>query len=166
MPPFGFPLPTAQHTEYDSKLVGERKFEGLGPILSFEGARPIAGNKNIGNLDVNVSLEGGVLFGDRDTRITGSVGGKSFDQVLAGSYRTPDVVTTAPVSIVRSESATVPTAAVNLGLSYTIDRMKIGAGYRWERYFDAIDGGYDEAEDFDRTIDGPYFKLSVGFGGG
>jgi hypothetical protein len=41
----------------------------------------------------------------------------------------------------------------------------VGAGYRWERYFDVLDVGYDEAEDADRTIDGPYFKLSVGFGG-
>ena len=60
---------------------------------------------------------------------------------------------------------TVPLAGASLGLSYDIDRVKIGAGYRFERYFDAIDGGIDEAKQYDRDIHGPYFKLSVGFGG-
>ena len=70
-----------------------------------------------------------------------------------------------PVSISRSRSVTVPTAAAALGLSYKVDRFSIGAGYRWERYFDVLDVGYDEAKDADRTIDGPYFKIAVGFGG-
>ena len=58
-----------------------------------------------------------------------------------------------------------PLLDVALGLSYKVDRFSIGAGYRWERYFDAIDGGVTAHQDEDRTIDGPYFKLSVGFGG-
>ena len=41
----------------------------------------------------------------------------------------------------------------------------MSTGYRWERYFDVLDVGYDKAKKYDRTIDGPYFKLSVGFGG-
>ncbi|HEX5776341.1 MAG TPA: hypothetical protein VFX95_06640, partial [Caulobacteraceae bacterium] len=65
----------------------------------------------------------------------------------------------------RSEDVTVFTAGATLGLAYSIDRVRIGAGYRWERYFDVLDGGYNQAKDADRTIDGPYFKLSVGFGG-
>jgi hypothetical protein len=43
--------------------------------------------------------------------------------------------------------------------------MKVSGGYRWERYFDAIDGGYAEHKDYDRGFDGPYFKIAVGFGG-
>ena len=43
--------------------------------------------------------------------------------------------------------------------------MKLSAGYRWERYFDVIDGGIAERKSYDRTIDGPYFKIAVGFGG-
>ena len=68
-------------------------------------------------------------------------------------------------SSTRSQSVTVPVVDLSLGLSYTIDRVSIGAGYRWERYYDVLDAGDDEARDFDRTIDGPYLKLSVGFGG-
>ncbi|HEX5777194.1 MAG TPA: Lpg1974 family pore-forming outer membrane protein, partial [Caulobacteraceae bacterium] len=72
---------------------------------------------------------------------------------------------TAEVSASRSRSVTVPTAAVSLGLAYEVQRIKIAAGYRWERYFDVLDGGHEEGADADRTIDGPYFKISVGFGG-
>jgi len=70
-----------------------------------------------------------------------------------------------PIESHRTDSVTVPVVNLGLGLSYTIDRVSIGAGYRWERYFDVLDGGFEESEDVDRTIDGPYFKVSVGFGG-
>jgi hypothetical protein len=59
----------------------------------------------------------------------------------------------------------VPVAAASLGLSYSVDRLKIGAGYNWERYFDVLDVGQAKAESADRTIHGPYFKIAVGFGG-
>ena len=59
----------------------------------------------------------------------------------------------------------MPFAGVSLGLSYELDRFKFSGGYRWERYYDAIDGGIAERREADRTIDGPYFKVSVGFGG-
>ena len=66
----------------------------------------------------------------------------------------------------RTGDVTVPTFGASLGLSYSIDRVKIGAGYRWDRYQDAIDGGFEEAKRYDRDIHGPYFKLAIGFGGG
>jgi hypothetical protein len=59
----------------------------------------------------------------------------------------------------------VPVLDLSLGLSYEIQRIKVGAGYRWERYYNAIDAGYAEHKSYDRTIDGPYFKIAVGFGG-
>ena len=65
----------------------------------------------------------------------------------------------------RSENATVPNLNLSLGLSYEVERIRISTGYSYDRFFDAIDGGLDEAKQYDRTIDGPYFKLSVGFGG-
>lgn len=38
------------------------------------------------------------------------------------------------------------------------------AGYRWERYINAIDGGHHQRQREDRTIDGPTLKLRVDFG--
>jgi hypothetical protein len=65
----------------------------------------------------------------------------------------------------RSKSVTVPVADLSLGLSYDIQRFRVGAGYRWERYFNVLDAGFTEHKDYDRTIDGPYVKMSIGFGG-
>jgi hypothetical protein len=65
----------------------------------------------------------------------------------------------------RSKSATVPVVDLSLGLSYKIQRMKVSAGYRWERYFNVLDAGFTDRKSYDRTLDGPYFKVAIGFGG-
>jgi outer membrane receptor protein involved in Fe transport len=160
-----FQLLAAQHTEYDADVTADRRFEGLGPVLSWDGAKTLFGDEGIGHLDLDVSVQGGALFGKQDTAVTGELRAEYFNMVPGANFSIPASVTVTPIAESRSENVTVPVVDLSLGLSYTIDRMKIGAGYRWERYFNAVDGGYDEAEDYDRTIDGPYFKLSVGFGG-
>jgi len=43
--------------------------------------------------------------------------------------------------------------------------VKVGLGYRWERYFNAISAAGERDRSYDRTIDGPYLKVSIGFGG-
>ena len=43
--------------------------------------------------------------------------------------------------------------------------LKLTSGYRWERYFNAISMAGPGDKSYDRTIDGPYFKIAVGFGG-
>jgi hypothetical protein len=70
-----------------------------------------------------------------------------------------------PIDIARTDNVTVPIVGVSLGLSYSIDQVKVSGGYRWERYFNAIDGGITERKTYDRQFDGPYFKIAVGFGG-
>jgi hypothetical protein len=54
---------------------------------------------------------------------------------------------------------------LSLGLSYEIQRIKVSTGYRWERYFNVLDAGFEARKSYDRQFDGPYFKVSVGFGG-
>jgi outer membrane receptor protein involved in Fe transport len=160
------PFLDGRHTEYDAEITAERGFKGVGPVLSLDASAPIFGDEDIGHLDIDVSVGGGVLFGQQDTTITGEEVGLYFvDPFGFAHFLTPDETTVIPISYNRENEVTVPVLDLSLGVSYTIDRMKIGAGYRWERYFNAIDGGYEEQEDADRTIDGPYFKLSVGFGG-
>ena len=63
-----------------------------------------------------------------------------------------------------SVSRGVPTVGVSLGLSYEVERLKISGGYRMERFFDVLDGGADERSTVDRGFDGPFVKLSIGFG--
>ena len=60
---------------------------------------------------------------------------------------------------------TVPVAAASLGLAYELKGVSVSAGYSWEKYFDALDVGVAAAKDADRVIQGPYLRLSFGFGG-
>ena len=65
----------------------------------------------------------------------------------------------------REKDVKVPEVRANLGLSYTLGGLKLSGGYRLERYYDALDGGIEGRKTYDRTFDGPYFKIAVGFGG-
>ncbi len=163
-----FVITDALHHEYRGALNADRDFEGIGPVLSWDAGSHLFGDKTAGYLDVDWSVSAGVLFGKQETAITGVEHAVYYSGKYGGGENPPDILeeTTTPLDIApRSENVTVPVAGVSLGLSYSVDRFKVGAGYRWERYFDAIDGGVAEHEDYDRTIDGPYLKLSVGFGG-
>jgi hypothetical protein len=113
---------------------------------------------------------GGVLFGDKKTSVTSEQEARHFTltpiQTFSHSASTLSSTTTLPpVAFDRSNNATVPTVEGSLGLSYRAGGFKVSTGYRWERYFNVLDAGYAEHKDADRTIDGPYFKIAVGFGG-
>jgi outer membrane receptor protein involved in Fe transport len=153
----------SQHDRYEADLQADREFKGWGPTLSWEASRALLGGQESGRLGLDWSLEAGVLFGKQKTRFTGEESAAYFTGPKYGSQVGDPVVTPAPES--RSKTVTVPSFGAALGLSYEIQRIKVGAGYRWERYLDVLDAGYAERQDADRTIDGPYFKLSVGFGG-
>jgi outer membrane receptor protein involved in Fe transport len=164
-------------TLHNIDVAARREFEGWGPVLSWDAALPLLGSPEIGHLRLDWSIEAGVLFGDqhvttttdvmiREVTIPSDIYLYELMGALANSVFFPHTTTVVPtVTGRRSEAATVPVGGAALGLSYKVGGFKMGAGYRWERYFDAIDGGYEERESHDRTIDGPYFKIAVGFGG-
>jgi outer membrane receptor protein involved in Fe transport len=156
--------------EYDGAVESQREFDGLGPVVSWEAAVPLLGDDRTGRLQFDWSLGGGVLMGKQETKVDGDsrLRNRSLyigQEAVGDQARPVSTVDIPPFSFSRSEDVTVPVAALSLGLAYDIQRIRVGAGYRWERYFDVLDVGFDEAEQADRTIDGPYFKLSVGFGG-
>ena len=166
----GFVLggPPASKHRYVADLTSQREFEGAGPVLTWDASQPLL-QGDFGDVSLDWSVSGGVLFGKQETAATGHEEGRYYAnsgfQSIVIFWVPPIEVDPNEVNISRSQSVTVPTASLSLGLSYNIDRMSIGAGYRWERYFDVLDVGFEDAKDADRTIDGPYFKLSVGFGG-
>ncbi|MGE5564971.1 MAG: TonB-dependent receptor domain-containing protein [Parcubacteria group bacterium] len=168
-------LAPSQHHIYDAELIANRDFTGAGPVLRWE-ADKTAFASDRSRLALTWALEGGVLFGRQKTQVEGEINDRYFNQKYLPPAmgnntsgrpwpRVPNLVTSTPVNLRRSESTTVPTAVLSLGLAWEADRFKVSTGYRWERYFNAVDGGFEEHKDYDRTIDGPYFKVSVGFGG-
>jgi outer membrane receptor protein involved in Fe transport len=155
---------TFQH--YMGSFDGDRKFEGAGPTLSWEASKRLLGAEGAGHLNLDWMLTGGVLFGKQKTTITGADGGEyvRMRYPRAGIGALPAV----PVTVrdrTAAEDAMVPVVDLSLGLSFNVPGVKLSTGYRWERYFDVLDAGFTEHKSYDRTIDGPYFKVSVGLGG-
>ena len=156
--------------EYDAAVETHRRFEGFGPALSWDAALALLGGDDTGRIELDWSVTGGLLKGRQETEVIGE--SQVRDRTLTvgtdeigDNMRTISTTTLPAIDFSRKEDVTVATVGAALGLSYSIDRLRIGAGYRWERYFDVLDGGYADHKTFDRTIDGPYFKLSIGFGG-
>jgi hypothetical protein len=155
--------PNTRH-QYRADITADREFKGAGPTLSWDGAQHLLGNDQDGHIDLDWSALGGVLFGKQRTTATGVYETNAISTKY-GSVEVLPPLTPAPLNVApRSTSVSVPVLDLSLGLSYEIQRIKVGAGYRWERYFNVLDGGYAEHRDYDRTMDGPYFKIAVGFG--
>jgi hypothetical protein len=163
--PEGWGKYNSTHHRYVASLNADREFKGAGPTVSWDAAKRLLGDSETGHLDANWSMTGGVLFGKQKTSIIGFEQGGYFNEKYTTLPRLQVLDPPVPVNFSRGKSTTVPLLDLSLGLSYEVQRFKVGAGYRWERYYNAVDGGYTEHKSYDRTIDGPYFKVSVGFGG-
>ncbi|HEX5776815.1 MAG TPA: Lpg1974 family pore-forming outer membrane protein, partial [Caulobacteraceae bacterium] len=162
----------SSRTIHHAEFRADRSFEGVGPVVTWDVSHRLLGDEDSGGLNADLSLTAGALFGKQTANVEYDEVSRLYEwgegDFLFGSKPgfTPAAESSvASPPIARSDDVTVPLAGVSLGLSYNIDRIKIGAGYRFERYFDAIDGGIEEAEQHDRDIHGPFLKLSVGFGG-
>ncbi|HEX5776885.1 MAG TPA: Lpg1974 family pore-forming outer membrane protein, partial [Caulobacteraceae bacterium] len=155
-------------TDYRAELTAQREFSGTGPVVTWDGSIPLLGDDTTGRLELEWSASGGLLYGKQETTIQGSEVASYYAGVglLAATGRIEpfDVVAT-EANIRRPRSVNAPVLDLSMGLSYDVGRLKLSTGYRWERYFDVLDVGNDERQDADRTIDGPYFKLAIGFGG-
>ena len=167
--PEGWAFVTSTADEAVATLSASRKFKGAGPVLSWDAAVRLLGSEQTGNLALDWSVTGGALFGDRKTQVLGQERLRQVGTNLSNGLNYPIPTIGTPTTTIidesRSESATVPLVDLSLGLAYEVGRVRVGAGYRWERYFNVLDVGTDEAKDGDRTLDGPYFKIAVGFGG-
>jgi len=155
------------HYGYNVHEHERREFKGAGPTLSWDAAAKLLGSEAGGHLDLDWSVTGGVLFGKQKTAFAGQGTVGYYQGFTFQAWPMPLVgdktLTTPPAD--RSKSATVPVVDLSLGLSYEAQRMKLSTGYHWERYYNALDAGYAEHKSYDRTIDGPYLKIAVGFGG-
>ncbi|MGE5566370.1 MAG: TonB-dependent receptor domain-containing protein [Parcubacteria group bacterium] len=169
--PDGFWLYPSSVDRYSGFISAERKFKGAGPLIALDGALPILGGADTGQIALDWTAKGGALFGEQKASAEGQETLTSYQGTfspfnwLPGPPPVGAPVVSSLSAPPRSRSVTVPVLDLSLGFSYEIQRIKLSTGYRWERYFNAIDGGYQEHKSYDRTLDGPYFKIAVGFGG-
>jgi outer membrane receptor protein involved in Fe transport len=164
----GWAVFPASRNHYRTTIEGQREFEGWGPTLTAEAAHRLLGGDETGSLNVEWKATAGLLFGKQEAAVTGTYASGFYESKYTNMQPSDELplLTPGPIDVEpRSADVEVPVLDLSLGLSYAIQRLKVGAGYRWERYFDVLDVGYDKHQDADRTIDGPYFKIAVGFGG-
>jgi len=163
----------AHFHRFHGTLDASRSFEGAGPAVSWDGSMKLVGDEAAnGQVDVDLGLGGAVLFGRQKAVTSGNVHG-DYQVAFLAAFRPP--LGHGPRYTAsyydqsfgdnRTKTVTVPGLSANLGLSYSTGGFKLSGGYRVERYFDAIDGGITERKTYDRQYDGPYFKVSFGFGG-
>jgi iron complex outermembrane receptor protein len=148
---------------FTTSLESDRSFQGVGPFAQWDGSLRLRGSDEGGHADLDWTVGGGVLFGQQKTDLEETLWGNHIETAGYSTIITPIYDEVVPSH--RSEDVTVPTLSLSLGLSYAIDRVKVSTGYSYDRFFDAIDAGYEESQTYDRTIQGPYLKLSLGFGG-
>jgi len=160
-------------TRYSAAWDTKRTFKGAGPTVGWDAGARLLGNDQTGRVVLDWSVSAGALFGKQKTSTNETEASYYWRGKYASVFgdqsrhvaQPGDISNTTADIPKRTKSATVPVVDLSLGLSYDIQRIKVSTGYRWERYFNALDGGYSEHKSYDRTIDGPYFKIAVGFGG-
>lgn len=157
--------PTTHHELYNASLASTRKFEGFGPSLSWEASKRLVGNEQDGSLALDWRINGGLLFGKQAmaSREERDATYYHFEPNIVYPPQLEDLLYDETIDRSRSRRVTVPNLGASMGLSYRVGGVKVAAGYRWERFFDAIDGGIDKAQSFDRTIRGAYVKFGIGF---
>jgi iron complex outermembrane receptor protein len=160
--------PDIHFNTFSMALASQSEFEGVGPSVSWDSSLRLAGEEETGHADLDWSVGGGVLFGKQNVNSTEEREGEYVhpSDIPFGAAIRDNLYPDSPlIERHRTKDVTAPTLSLSVGLSYSIDRVRISTGYSYDRFFNAIDGGIDEAQQFDRTIHGPYLKLSLGFGG-
>jgi iron complex outermembrane receptor protein len=167
-PAIGLKYGVQRYEAFTTSLDSVREFEGAGPALSWDASVRLWGDDETGHADFDWSIGGAVLYGKQSNDSSEDRWGQYIRLTGLGLGPLPVRTTLYNQTDVprhRTEKVTVPNLTLSLGLSYSVDRVKVSTGYSYDRFFDAIDGGVEEGQQHDRTIHGPYLKLSVGFGG-
>jgi hypothetical protein len=70
-----------------------------------------------------------------------------------------------PDNVNRSRTVTVPNLGGYIGASMRYRNGKVSLGYRADTFFNAMDGGQETHQSYNRGFYGPYLNVSLGLGG-
>jgi hypothetical protein len=157
--------------EFDSQEV--RNFRGFGPEVKWDGNTPLLGNAEDGQLTLDWGINAAVLFGRQSAMLDHAVkqcrvdGFGSLGVCEGGTIsgvedpRIPEP----PDNVNRSRTVTVPNLGGYVGASMRYHNSKVSLGYRADTFFNAMDGGQETHESYNRGFYGPYLNVSLGLGG-
>jgi len=162
---------------YEAQTDEKHGFHGFGPELTWDASNVVWGDvMTAGSINVDWGANAALLFGKQTVTLArshmfhchwvGSGGGAPGACPNNPPPRGTDYLATKDdYTITRTNDVTVPNVGAHIGLSYNYQNAKISAGYKVDAFFNAVDGGQESVDKFDRMFYGPYLNVSIGFGG-
>lgn len=144
-----FSNPNASGSGY-ADVDFRRTFTGIGPRIGFDATVPLGDQ-----FSFDMGAAGALLFGKQKLEVSGH------------GYN-PDIESFFEVESRRTKSVVVPNLEANAAVSWLVtENAKFALGYRVDSYFGLYDmsGPFDDRDEGDRIIHGPFIKLTVGGGG-
>ncbi len=175
MPYYALPLPYSEnfHDIYEAQTDEQHNFHGYGPEITWDGSNIVWGDVTAaGTINLDWGLNAAMLFGKQTVTLLRSHmfhchtdKNGSVPTACPGSDPGEYFATKDDYAITRTNDVTVPNVGAHLGLSYDYRNAKISIGYKADAFFNAVDGGQETRDQFDRIFYGPYANVSIGFGG-
>ncbi|HVT23900.1 MAG TPA: TonB-dependent receptor [Rhizomicrobium sp.] len=160
------------HDNYDFTSDEKRNFHGMGPLVMWDANQVLWGMGDDAQITFDWGINAGVLFGEQKVvlhhtaqhcRHSGPGGGPFLAACDGAGIGGEDPQTHEPdEDISRSTSATVPNLGGYLGASVRYRNSKLSLGYRADTFFNAVDGGQQTRDTFNRGFYGPYLNVSLG----
>ncbi len=148
---------------FSASLDVQRKFTGVGPSLSWDGAAGLLGDAS-GGISLDWGVNGAVLFARQRAAGHHQTSKFSVTYSISDSHEKRPVYQHA-FPLDRSKQAIVPNLGGFAGLSWRYPNAKISFGYRADMFFGAMDGGIDAAHRQNVGFYGPFASVSIGLGG-
>jgi iron complex outermembrane recepter protein len=152
------------HHSYEVTSQIERRFDGIGPSLSWNASTPISGNPADGELAIDWGANAALLFGRQRTRGHHQTVGTGHRSRFFKYNDLRTYVHRSDVPFDRSRNVTVPDFGAFAGLSYRFTNAKLSVGYRYDKFLNAFDSGIDTRATSNLTFNGPYASISIGIG--
>jgi iron complex outermembrane receptor protein len=157
-------LPFDYHTNfhtYGAQAQIKRSFQGIGPKIAWKDSVPLLGNTDATEFTFDWGANAALLFGRRkvagEHRQTGHYfQGNHYPNRESNYY-------SHYAQIARSKEAMVPNLGGFAGMSVKFQNAKVSFGYKGDFFFNAMDGGWDQAQSKTVGLFGPFANLSIGF---
>jgi iron complex outermembrane receptor protein len=156
---------SAFHT-YHATENAARKFQGVGPTLSWTGSAPVWGDQGSG-IDFDWGANGALLFGRQKTNVHHQGYGRYWPRNGEALYNEAYLVYANQDADGHhsNKSVIVPNIGAFAGVSWRYQNAKVSFGYRTDEFFGAMDGGIDTHRSENVGFFGPFANISIGLGG-
>jgi iron complex outermembrane receptor protein len=156
-------LGPAFHT-YHAYEKAARKFQGIGPSISWTGSAPVM-PVDAGGLDFDWGANAAILFGRQKSTVAHYQTGRYWPKYGLGEYNHVKFLHSPPGGHTTNRDVIVPNVGGMAGISYRYQNAKISLGYRADLFIGAIDGGVDKPKSETLNMSGPFATISFGIGG-